>query len=58
MIPVLLLPNIINSFALADKTILSELTNNWSPFKSFEFGYPVNATFCFFVVSLNGIFVF
>ena len=56
IIPVLLLPNIINSFDFADNRILSEFTNIWSPVNSDEFGYFVNAIFCFLIVSLKGIF--
>ena len=55
--PVFPFPNITNSDDFAERTILSEFTNNWSPFNLSEDGKSLNATFCFFVVSLNGILV-
>ena len=56
IIPVFFLPNIINSFALADNIILSEFTNNWSPVNLSDVGYSLKASFVFLIVYLNGTF--
>ena len=56
IIPVLPLPNIINSLALADNMILSEFTHNWSPVNLSDVGNSLKASFVFLIVSLNGTF--